>query len=361
LRARLNHFVSKSALDISGFGEAIVNQFVETKQFINPWDIYKLTENMANGLKSIISLEGLASLSAKNLMDAIVDSKTKSLWQWIHALGIPNIGIVESQSLAKAFNGLQDLWNVGQCEYALRSIADIGETKEKSTKKFINENIDLPEQLEYWNIKPINEYVSLSYGFDFFKWMKKFDNAGLVETTLERIIQAFPSPENLWTVVSNSNDFEIRCQELKIDSPSIEILTDFCNNNPKLPEYLKLIRFVKTSRQDDNLVQSSLPLSGQVVVVTGTLPNLSREEAHSLLKKLGATVTGSVSRNTTVLLAGEKAGNKLIKANELGIPVHDETWLKGVEAGLVERKLVSAKTQDSASDVPHKSLHASIL
>lgn len=64
-----------------------------------------------------------------------------------------------------------------------------------------------------------------------------------------------------------------------------------------------------------------LPLSGQTVVITGTLPDMSREEAADLVKQNGGKVTGSVSKKTTFLLAGEAAGSKLTKAQELGIPV----------------------------------------
>lgn len=63
------------------------------------------------------------------------------------------------------------------------------------------------------------------------------------------------------------------------------------------------------------------PLSGQTVVITGTLPDMSREEAADLVKQNGGKVTGSVSKKTTFLLAGEAAGIKLTKAQELGIPV----------------------------------------
>ena len=64
-----------------------------------------------------------------------------------------------------------------------------------------------------------------------------------------------------------------------------------------------------------------LPLSGQTVVITGTLPDMSREEAADLVKQNGGKVTGSVSKKTSFLLAGEAAGSKLTKAQELGIPV----------------------------------------
>ena len=77
--------------------------------------------------------------------------------------------------------------------------------------------------------------------------------------------------------------------------------------------------------------KGGLPLSGEVAVVTGTLPTLGREEAEAWLKRLGAKVTGSVSAKTTLLLAGEKAGSKLDKAQALGIPVRDEAWLRAIE------------------------------
>ena len=64
-----------------------------------------------------------------------------------------------------------------------------------------------------------------------------------------------------------------------------------------------------------------LPLDGQTVVITGTLPGMSREEAAILIQENGGKVTGSVSKRTTFLLAGENGGSKLEKANTLGIPV----------------------------------------
>lgn len=69
-------------------------------------------------------------------------------------------------------------------------------------------------------------------------------------------------------------------------------------------------------------------LEGQTVVVTGTLPSMSRDWAEELVKKNGGTVSGMVSKKTTFLLAGEKAGSKLQKAEELGIPILDEMAFK---------------------------------
>jgi DNA ligase (NAD+) len=69
------------------------------------------------------------------------------------------------------------------------------------------------------------------------------------------------------------------------------------------------------------------PLAGLAFVITGTLPSLSRDEATALIERHGGKVTGSVSKNTDYLLAGETAGSKLAKAQALGVPVIDEAAL----------------------------------
>ena len=71
-------------------------------------------------------------------------------------------------------------------------------------------------------------------------------------------------------------------------------------------------------------------LSGKTFVITGTLPSLSRDEAKDLLEAAGAKVSGSVSKKTTYLVAGEEAGSKLAKAQELGVAVIDEAALRAL-------------------------------
>ena len=68
-------------------------------------------------------------------------------------------------------------------------------------------------------------------------------------------------------------------------------------------------------------------LSGQTVVLTGTLPSMSRTQAKELIETAGGKVSGSVSKKTSFVLAGEEAGSKLEKANKLGISVIDEAGL----------------------------------
>lgn len=76
--------------------------------------------------------------------------------------------------------------------------------------------------------------------------------------------------------------------------------------------------------------EDAVSLSGKTFVITGTLPTMSREEAKTFIEAHGGKVTGSVSKKTSYLVAGEAAGSKLEKANALGIPVLDEAGLKAM-------------------------------
>jgi DNA ligase (NAD+) len=70
------------------------------------------------------------------------------------------------------------------------------------------------------------------------------------------------------------------------------------------------------------------PLEGRTIVLTGGLATMTRDEASERLTALGAKVAGSVSRKTTLVIAGEDAGSKLAKARDLGVPIGDETVLQ---------------------------------
>ena len=72
------------------------------------------------------------------------------------------------------------------------------------------------------------------------------------------------------------------------------------------------------------------PLAGLTFVITGTLDGMGRNEAKALIEASGGKVSGSVSKKTSYLLAGEAAGSKLTKAQELGVPVIGLERLKGM-------------------------------
>jgi DNA ligase (NAD+) len=143
--------------------------------------------------------------------------------------------------------------------------------------------------------------------------------------TAELLAEACLSLEHLWAAS------EDQLQAVEEVGPKVAAsIRAFAELHPQLPAQLAArgIRPAPPERRE-----GALPLTGQVAVVTGTLPSFGREEAEALLKKLGAKVTSSVSPKTTLLLAGEKAGSKLTKAQQLGIPIRDEAWLRG-QAGL---------------------------
>lgn len=70
------------------------------------------------------------------------------------------------------------------------------------------------------------------------------------------------------------------------------------------------------------------PLTGKTPVLTGALPGTSRDEASALIESNGGKVSGSVSKKTDYVLAGEEAGSKLAKAGKLGVPVLDLQGLR---------------------------------
>ena len=83
---------------------------------------------------------------------------------------------------------------------------------------------------------------------------------------------------------------------------------------------------------DGTAARSPKPLAGRTFVLTGTLPKLAREDAKAAIEEAGGKVTGSVSKKTDFVVAGEEAGSKLDKARELGIEVIDETRLNAMLA-----------------------------
>lgn len=86
-------------------------------------------------------------------------------------------------------------------------------------------------------------------------------------------------------------------------------------------------RLAAITSPQDSLKTSSSTLLGKVFVLTGTFPTLSREKAKALVEDAGGKVSGSVSSKTSFVIAGEDAGSKLEVAENLGIPVWDESML----------------------------------
>ena len=150
------------------------------------------------------------------------------------------------------------------------------------------------------------------------------------ERTAELLAQEFGSIEAL--MAASAEELE-RVEEV---GPRISqaILEFFARPaNCALVEALKDAGVKMTAEKK----QRSSQLAGLTFVLTGTLPNLTRDEAKAKIEAAGGKVAGSVSKKTSYVVAGEEAGSKLDKARELNVPVLDESGLlRLLESGAEE-------------------------
>lgn len=108
-------------------------------------------------------------------------------------------------------------------------------------------------------------------------------------------------------------------------------------HNREVVEQLRAAGVQWPEHEPAQLDPTQLPLHGLTLVLTGTLPTLSREEAKAMIEAAGGKVAGSVSRKTHYVVAGAEAGSKLEKAQSLGVPVLDEKGLQRLLAGSLEQ------------------------
>jgi DNA ligase (NAD+) len=231
----VEHFVSRGAMDIEGFGIRQAELFVELGFLHDVADIYYLTADQ------LLPLEGFGEKKVSNLLAAIEASKERPPARLLTALGIQGVGGTVAQLLMDHFGSLDALAAAPRDE--LEQIPGIGPK--------------LAESVTDWFARETNRTV-----------VDKLRAAGV------------------------------------------------------------------RSEQEEVAVTGPQPLDGLTFVITGTLPSLSREQAKALIEGHGGRVTGSVSGKTDYLLAGERAGSKLSKAEKLGVAVIDEAGLhEMIDAG----------------------------
>ena len=125
--------------------------------------------------------------------------------------------------------------------------------------------------------------------------------------------------------LAEANEEEI--QDVKdIGAISAKAIYDFFHEENTLNMLQRLKTYgVNLELQDTGIVDDKL--AGLTIVVTGTLPTLGRSEAKALIESHGGKAAGSVSKKTSLVVAGEAAGSKLTKAQELGLKIIDEAEL----------------------------------
>jgi DNA ligase (NAD+) len=230
----IEHFVSRSTMDIDGLGIRIVEQLVDSGLVKDMADLYTLKR------EDLLKLEGFADKKVDNLLDAIAASRQQSLSRLINALGIRGVGEVMAQDLIHHYPDLDALGNASEAE--LQQIEGIG---------------------------PNIAYAIVD-------WFNQAKNKALL-VKLKQV--------GLW------------------------------------PEAITGSRSVVG------------PLTGLTLVVTGTLPTLSRDGVKEYIQQAGGKVIDSVSRNTSYLVLGVDPGSKLEKARTLGVPIIDEAALRKIIEG----------------------------
>ena len=149
--------------------------------------------------------------------------------------------------------------------------------------------------------------------------------SGIGRAAAISLMQTFPSIDALQEA-ARTDPQRIRAVP-DMGEVSVQKLTEFFSSESGVA-LLDKLRAAGVNFESASIVRAGTSLEGKSFVITGTLPTLSREECTALITSHGGTVKGSVSKKTDYLVAGEAAGSKLQKAEDLGIPILDEAALK---------------------------------
>jgi DNA ligase (NAD+) len=252
---RLEHWVSRKALDIDGMGKSLLAALMERGLVRDVADLYdKLTledlVTLPTGRTYTTSGGGhqvgdpipLGELRAKKAIEQIEASKTRGFARVLFGLGIRHVGAQTAEDLVREFTSIDAL--------ARASVADIAQVY------------------------------------------------GVGEVVAQAVVEFMHVPENL-------NVIE------RLRAAGVEM-------------------HVEVAPVSEEEAARAHALEGLTFVLTGTLETMSRDEAGELLRALGAKVSGSVSKKTSYVVAGEKAGSKLTKAQSLGVPVLTEAQLQTI-------------------------------
>lgn len=317
----LAHFVSRRAMDIDGLGERTLHQLVERGWVRSPVDLYRLD------FDQLVTLDGFAEVSANNLLAAIQASRSPTLERFIHALGIPAVGEETARLLAASLGSLERLREA--LPQVLTWLPEVGREVAAEIHNFFADEhnrqvIDgLLEELELRQSGELDP--RLAGQATLAELLERLDLPYVGQTGSRVLAEHFGSlgavlaatEEELAGVAGLSRRARQALLELAADSHQVR---------EALAVEAQLFAFGlhwDCPRQR----AGARPLEGQTWVLTGALASMTRTEAQERLEALGARVTGGVSRATDWVVAGPGAGSKLRRAEELGVPVLDETAL----------------------------------
>lgn len=333
----LIHFAARRAMDIEGIGERFVDALVDFGYVHTPADLYKLTLDDFLEMKrraderdgttpETVKQGKVATKWAENLIEAIEASKHTTLPRFLFGLGIMHIGESTAKTLAAWLGNLVMIRRMPAA--VLRVLPDIGDEVARSIAGFFAQegNQKVVDALLASGIVFSDEThpsAKLRQRLDLAVLLDMVGISKLGPKSTKLLADHFPSLDKLiaagpahWVTAGLPSAASTNLEAFLQDKASLKQLREA---DAAMWELLDAIpKSTKTV---------AAPLEGQTVVLTGTLTSLSRDEAKERLEALGAKVAGSVSKKTSFVVAGEAAGSKLDKAQELGVEVWDEARL----------------------------------
>ncbi|MGE6330978.1 NAD-dependent DNA ligase LigA [Psychrobacter pacificensis] len=215
---------------------------------------------------------------------------------------------------AMDIDGLGERWLISFFEHGLiKTVADIYQLH-KHTDDLINF-----EKLGEKSVNNILAAIEASKHTTLARFIYALGIRGVGESTAQNLAQQFGELASLMQA-----DIEALLQTPDVGAITAELVHEFF----RAPHNIEVIDALQTAGVHWDAVEAvsadGLPLEGQTWVITGTLHAMPRDEAKAKLQALGAKVSGSISAKTTALLAGEKAGSKLTKAEKLGVKIVGE-------------------------------------
>ncbi len=314
------HFASRTAMDIEGLGDKLVEQLVEQSLIKTPADIYKLNS------EKLVPLERMGELSAQNLLEAIENSKHTTLARFLFALGIPEVGESTAKDLAGAFGKLEKI-TVALPE-ALQYVRDIGRNTAEAIRGFFeNEH----NQAVIKELRDEGVLWPEDAGADPSLWKKPtlaifLDRLDIPKVAKGRAEKLASSARSLDKIVGATESDLVGFGVPQSCARQIFQFFSLAANRDRAQKVEKQLREfgMHWDIHRDAAERSIRPLEGKIFVLTGSLETMSREDAKERIEAAGGKVTGTVSRKTDYVVFGAEPGSKYNDAERLEIQLLNE-------------------------------------
>ncbi|WP_426398718.1 NAD-dependent DNA ligase LigA [Ralstonia sp. R-29] len=330
----IRHFAGRRMMDIEGLGERYIDNLVELDYVHGIADLYKLTLDDFLEMKrraderdgvtpETVAAGKIATKWAENLLEGIHASKTPPLARFLFALGIRHVGESTAKTLADWLGSLAVIRRAPAP--LLLALPDVGAIVAEAIADFFAEpkNQQALDALLEAGVVPQGEHAPNAKLREKLEPAELYATLGVPKLTATRAKQLAVVAPTLNQLASVQSE-QLAGLPADVSASLLEWL-DAHDHRAQLAK-LDALREELLATMPAEAAEDGV-LSGKTVVLTGTLPTLTRDEAKAMLEAAGAKVSGSVSKKTDYVVAGEEAGSKLAKAEELGVKVLDEAGM----------------------------------